>query len=81
MNTFINGTNRILFSNGKLFLNNIQIAGEGIVPQKDILFEFNINKPENIINISPDPEESPPILEISVFDAIKGKSVGPGQIG
>ena len=75
-----NGNHKILFSKGKLYLDGVQIAGEGIIPAKDILFEFKINKPEESkeeVVISKDPS----ILEINVHDSIKGVDKGPGQRG
>lgn len=65
---------RILFSGGKLYLDGVQIAGEGISPQKDIVFEFNTNLvPES------SPKEDPSVLEVNVHDTVMGKAVGPGQ--
>lgn len=74
----INGTHKIFFSKGKLYLDNIQIAGEGITPDKDVTFEFQVNKPEEIKNreiISHDPS----ILEVNVHDSVCGLDLGPGQ--
>lgn len=77
MITTINGKNRILFHNGKLFLNEVQIAGEGIFPQKDVVFEFEVNNPEEKeVEICKDPS----ILEVNVHDSVSSKSVGPGQL-
>lgn len=72
-----NGIHKILFSKGKLYLDGVQIAGAGILPPKDITFEFNVNKPEE----KPVPEKDPSILEINVYDSIRGKDLGPGQKG
>lgn len=69
-----NGTHKILFSKGNLYLDGIKIAGDDIFPQKDVIFQFNINKPEETKII-----KDTSILEINVFDAIKGKDLGPGQ--
>lgn len=71
-----NGSHKILFSRGNLYLDGVQIGGEGILPAKDILFEFNIDN-KNIVN---EPvEKDPSILEINVFDAIPAHDIGPGQ--
>lgn len=66
---------KILFSMGKLYLDGEQIAGEGIEPQKDVVFEFQVNVPP----VEEKKEEFSPILEINVHDSIKSRSVGPGQ--
>lgn len=66
-----NGKHKILFSLGKLYLDDVQIGGEGISPSKDIIFEFEINKP--------DMNKDPSILEINVVDSIRPKDLGPGQ--
>ena len=60
----------VLFSKGKLFLDDVQIAGEGLLPEKEITFQFKTNLIE-----TPAPE----FLEVNVFDKVAGKSVGPGQ--
>lgn len=70
-NQITNGNHKILFKQGKLFLDGIQIAGEGIIPDKEVVFEFQINKPEEKGDDS--------ILEVSVHDSIKSKDLGPGQ--
>jgi len=64
---------RILFSQGALYLDGVKIAGKGMEPEKDVVFEFQVADTQGV-------EESPPTLEINVHDAIKGKSVGPGQL-
>ena len=74
-----NGKNRILFSGGKLYLNDIQIAGEGIVPSKDVVFEFQVNKPEEPVNIPLVVENHPSVLEVNVHEAMAIQGVGPGQ--
>lgn len=75
-----NGQNKILFSCGKLYLNGAQIAGEGIEPQKDVLFDFTVNIPEEKVEINTDPVKDSSVLEVNVFDAIKSQAVGPGQM-
>jgi len=67
-----NGTHRILFSNGKLYLDGVQIAGDGIAPQKDVVFEFEIKRPLE----EPRNEE---FLNVNVSDKISSKDIGPGQ--
>ena len=71
---------KILFSKGRLYLNDVQIAGIGITPEKDVLFEFAV-KGEIIHNKveTPVKEKDPSILEINVVDEVKSKDVGPGQ--
>ena len=66
---------KVLFSRGKLYLDGVQIAGEDNFPRKDVVFDFNINKPQEPV-ITP---KDPSILEINVHDSIKGKDLGPGQ--
>ena len=73
---------KILFSKGRLYLNNVQIAGIGITPEKDVLFEFATK--EEIIHKkveSPVKEKDPSVLEVNVVDSINSKDVGPGQRG
>lgn len=68
---------KILFSKGKLFLDNIQIAGEGITPEKDVLFEFSLKEEiQREVKV-----KDPSILEVSVVDAVNSRDVGPGQRG
>jgi hypothetical protein len=67
---------KILFSLGKLYLDGVQIAGEGIEPAKDVMFEFQVNNQPQVEEPAP---KDPSILEINVHDSIKSKSVGPGQ--
>lgn len=66
-----NGKHKILFTKGKLYLDEVQIAGDGILPEKDVCFEFNVEKEEVI--------KDPSILEINVVDKMAFKDVGPGQ--
>lgn len=66
-----NGINKILFSDGKLFLNSIQIGGKDIIPNKDIVFEFHVKKHEKVVDSS--------ILEINVYDSVAAQALGPGQ--
>ena len=73
-----NGTHKIFFSMGKLYLDGVQIAGEGILPLKDVMFEFQVNKPEEV-EIKSNLKKDPSVLEINVFDEIPIKDVGPGQ--
>jgi len=68
-------THKIFFSAGKLYLDGVQIAGEGMNPLKDIVFEFKTNTIQEEV-----PQDAPEFLEVNVFDAIKGKGVGPGQL-
>ncbi len=70
-----NGIHKILFSKGKLYLDGIQIAGEGINPPKDVTFEFHVNNPNEKKVV----EENPPTLEINVHDTVAGRDIGPGQ--
>lgn len=73
-----NGSHKILFSRGKLYLDGIQIAGDGIIPDKEIVFDFSVNKKDDIEDrkiISHDPS----ILEVNVHDSVSGKDLGPGQ--
>lgn len=67
-----NGKHKILFTCGKLYLDDVQIAGEGILPQKDVCVEFNVEKKEEV-------QKDPSILEINVVDKMAFKDVGPGQ--
>lgn len=62
---------KVLFSKGKLYLDGEQIAGEGIIPEKDILFQFKTN----IVN------RDSSVLEVNVHDKMVMQSVGPGQLG
>ncbi len=70
-------THKILFSNGKLYLDGVQLAGEGISPPKDVMFEFKVNtEPED------EPVEqlkNPEFLEINVAEDMNMRDVGPGQ--
>lgn len=78
MNKLENGSHKILFSKGKLYLDGNQIAGEGILPDKEVTFDFQVNKPEEIEDekiIGHDPS----ILEVNVHDSVSGKDMGPGQ--
>ena len=69
---------KILFSKGRLYLNGVQIAGEGITPEKDVLFEFVV-KGEIVRNQMEIPKKDPSILEVNVVDEVRSKDVGPGQ--
>lgn len=79
-NTLPNGTHKIVFSKGKLFLNDKQIAGEGISSEKEIVFTFVINKPSKKIEELTEIEGNPPFLNISVHDSVVTQAVGPGQL-
>jgi len=70
-------THKLLFSKGKLYLNDKQIAGEGITPEKDVLFTFQVKteQPEVLSNDS----TFSPVLSVNVHDSIKGRDLGPGQ--
>lgn len=68
-----NGKHTITFKENKLFLDDIQIAGEGIYPPKNVILEFFINKPEL-------KKEDPSILEVNVNDSINIQALGPGQV-
>ena len=73
---------KILFSRGRLYLNDVQIAGTGITPDKDVLFEFATK--EEIVHKkveTPVKEKDPSILEVNVVDSVNSKDVGPGQRG
>ena len=74
-----NGKHKIRFSEGKLYLDEVQIAGEGITPPKDVVFEFNVDKPKEEAVSPPDPNKDSSILEINVSDKIAQKDIGPGQ--
>lgn len=63
-------THIILFSKGKLYLDGIQIAGSGMEPDNDVVFQLQVPKEE--------PRDSS-ILEINVVDVVAGKDIGPGQ--
>jgi hypothetical protein len=77
MNKLANGNHKILFSRGKLYLDGIQIAGEGILPDKEVTFDFQVNIPEEMTReiVSQDPS----VLEVNVHDSVSGKDLGPGQ--
>ena len=75
-------THKILFSRGDLFLDGVKIAGNGITPEKDVLFEFAVK--DRIIHKKieiPVIQKDPSILEVCVFDSVNSKDVGPGQKG
>lgn len=80
MKNLENNKYRILFSRGRLFLNDVQIAGIGITPEKDVLFEFAV-KGEIVRNQVEIPQENPPVLKINVVDSVNSKDIGPGQKG
>lgn len=56
-----NEIHTVLFKEGKLFLNNVQIGGEGVEQNKDIVFQFRVPK-----------EKDPSVLEINISDTIVG---------
>jgi len=70
------GKHKILFSLGKLYLDGFQIAGEGIYPPKDVVFEFQTGPIEEKPIVNNDPS----ILSVNVHDAISAKALGPGQV-
>ena len=73
---------KILFSRGRLYLNNVQIAGIGITPEKDVLFEFAVK--DEVIHKkgeTPVKEKDPSVLEVNVVDEVRSKDIGPGQRG
>ena len=74
MNNLSNGTHKILFSMGKLYLDSVQIEVEGILPHKDVVFQFSVNKAEEPIT-----QKDPSVLEVNVHDSVAGADVGPGQ--
>jgi len=74
MNTLNIGAHKIRFSKGKLFLDEVQIAGEGIIPDKEVVFEFHTEKKDE----GREPKD-PSILEVNVHDSVTGKDKGPGQ--
>lgn len=70
-----NGTHKILFSKGKLYLDGVQIAGEGVLPEnKEVVFEFHVGQKEESTEI-----KDSSLLEINVHDSVTGKDLGPGQ--
>ena len=77
MNKLANGNHRIFFSCGKLYLDGVQIAGEGILPAKEVAFDFQVNRPEEVKREIP--SQDPSILEVNVHDSVSGKDLGPGQ--
>ena len=75
MNNLNDGNvHKVLFSQGKLYLDGVQIGGEPLDPAKQIAFEFKTNV------VQPEPVKDPSILEINVQDKVAGKSVGPGEV-
>jgi len=72
-------THKILFSSGKLYLDGVQIAGEGIVPSKDIMFEFKVNTKEEVKPTEPVEVAFNDTLEVKVHDAVNMVDLGPGQ--
>jgi len=70
-----NGKHQIRFIKGKLYIDDTQIAGEGITPQKDVIFEFFVNKVVEEVNKNSDSS----VLEVNVHDTVSGKDLGPGQ--
>lgn len=67
------GAHKILFRQGKLYLDGVQIAGEGVLPaNKEVTFDFQVGQPKPV-------EKNPSILEINVFDSIPARDLGPGQ--
>ena len=73
-------THKILFAKSRLYLDGVQIAGIGITPEKDVLFEFAVK--EDIVHKKIEtPVKDPAFLEINVVDNIKSKDIGPGQSG
>lgn len=69
-----NGKHKVLFSQGKLYLDGVQIAGDGIFPPKDVVFEFHSEKKEE-----PVPIEDPSVLSVNVHDSVSATALGPGQ--
>lgn len=61
---------KLVFSNGRLYIDDIQVAGEEMEPET---FEIEFIASRELV------EEAPPLLEINVHDSVTGKSVGPGQ--
>lgn len=71
---------KILFSKGKLYLDGKLIAGEGIIPEKDVTFEFVIMpKTEEKKEEEKPPTSDPSVLQINVKDSVNSKDIGPGQ--
>ena len=71
---------KILFSKGRLYFDGTQIAGEGITPDKDVLFEFAVK--DEIIHKKVETsvkEKDPSVLEVNVVDEVRSKDIGPGQ--
>jgi len=67
---------KIRFCKGKLYLDGIQIAGEGIASEKEVTFEFQTNTIPSIVSELKDNS----VLEVNVHDTVTGKAVGPGQL-
>lgn len=61
----------VLFRNGNLFLDNVQIGGDGINQGKDIIFKFKTDIPK---------PKDPSILEVNVHDSVAAQALGPGQV-
>ena len=74
-----NGTHKIFFSQGKLYLDGVQIAGEGVIPNKEVTFEFQVNHPEEKTENREIISHDPSILEVNVHDSVSGQDLGPGQ--
>lgn len=73
---------KILFSKGILYFDGEPIAGKGIAPDKDVLFEFAVK--DEVIHKKVETsvkEKDPSILEVNVVDEVRSKDVGPGQRG
>lgn len=83
MNILEHGKHKILFSKGNLYLDGVKIAGDGINPPKDVVFEFHVDKPREELPKEPIDveviEKDPSLLEVNVADTMKMKSIGPGQ--
>jgi len=71
-------THKVLFSKGKLYLDDKQIAGEGITPDKDIVFTFQVKSEIKEVEKKEELAFSP-FLSVNVHDSIKGRDLGPGQ--
>lgn len=62
-------THKILFSCGKLYLDGKQIAGRGIHPSKDIMFEFKVSIEEKEGDTTTQTQNTS-MLDISTHDSI-----------
>ena len=72
----------VKFSKGNLYIDDKQVAGDGIVPAKDVVFKFRTNaviSAEPVVGDAEFTEENPPDLSVNVNDTVAGADIGPGQ--